>query len=219
MVLPSTTADLEVVGLIPVEKAMPGEERRRSRFRRFLPHRHVSDKTLPRPESLREDSISTSPSIQDKEGGFGRPPDANSGTSESGNSGLWGEVYEAFVASEQLPDLRNVARNLRKKSREISSSNLNDPDVEAKASREWRLCKEFQKLAEAKAAELSKGSKGRVTETLQHSYSETLIWVKNFVAVGDVVSQIDPVHVGLPWAGIRTILIVCMRPFSRVWNR
>ena len=27
-----------------------------------------------------------------------------------------------------------------------------------------------------------------------------------FKAVGDVVANVDPVHVGLPWAGIRAIL-------------
>jgi hypothetical protein len=31
-----------------------------------------------------------------------------------------------------------------------------------------------------------------------------------FKAVGDVVTNIDPIHVGLPWAGIRAILEVCI---------
>jgi hypothetical protein len=33
-----------------------------------------------------------------------------------------------------------------------------------------------------------------------------------FKAVGDVVANVDPVHVGLPWAGIRVILEVSIRP-------
>ena len=33
-----------------------------------------------------------------------------------------------------------------------------------------------------------------------------------FKAVGDVISNVDPVHVGLPWAGIRVILEVSTRP-------
>ena len=32
-----------------------------------------------------------------------------------------------------------------------------------------------------------------------------------FKAVGDIVANVDPVHVGLPWAGIRAILEVCTR--------
>jgi hypothetical protein len=31
-----------------------------------------------------------------------------------------------------------------------------------------------------------------------------------FKAVGDVVANVDPIHVGLPWAGIRAILEVCV---------
>jgi hypothetical protein len=31
-----------------------------------------------------------------------------------------------------------------------------------------------------------------------------------FKAVGDVVANVDPVHFGLPWAGIRVILKVCI---------
>ena len=31
-----------------------------------------------------------------------------------------------------------------------------------------------------------------------------------FKSVGDVVANVDPVHIGLPWAGIRAILEVCV---------
>jgi hypothetical protein len=34
--------------------------------------------------------------------------------------------------------------------------------------------------------------------------------LNKFKAVGDVVANVDPVHVGLPWAGIRAILEVCI---------
>ena len=30
-----------------------------------------------------------------------------------------------------------------------------------------------------------------------------------FKAVGDIVANVDPIHIGLPWAGIRAILEVC----------
>jgi hypothetical protein len=35
-------------------------------------------------------------------------------------------------------------------------------------------------------------------------------FLDKFKAVGDVVANIDPFHAGLPWAGIRAILEVCM---------
>jgi hypothetical protein len=33
-------------------------------------------------------------------------------------------------------------------------------------------------------------------------------WLDRFKQVGDVASNVDPVHVGLPWAGIRLLLEV-----------
>lgn len=33
-------------------------------------------------------------------------------------------------------------------------------------------------------------------------------WLNRFTAVGDIVANVDPVHVGLPWAGIRLLLEV-----------
>ena len=39
-------------------------------------------------------------------------------------------------------------------------------------------------------------------------------WLNRFTAVGDVVANVDPVHVGLPWAGIRLLLEVKARAFK-----
>ncbi len=33
-------------------------------------------------------------------------------------------------------------------------------------------------------------------------------WLDRFKAVGDIVANVDPIHVGLPWAGIRLLLEV-----------
>ena len=38
-----------------------------------------------------------------------------------------------------------------------------------------------------------------------------------FKAVGDVVSNVDPVHVGLPWAGVRAILEVRISRLDTMW--
>lgn len=40
-------------------------------------------------------------------------------------------------------------------------------------------------------------------------------WLNRFRAVGDVVANVDPVHVGLPWAGIRLLLEVKARTCQR----
>nr|POF13683.1 hypothetical protein CFP56_02706 [Quercus suber] len=36
--------------------------------------------------------------------------------------------------------------------------------------------------------------------------NKVLLWLDRFKSVGDVVANVDPIHVGLPWAGIRMLL-------------
>lgn len=43
---------------------------------------------------------------------------------------------------------------------------------------------------------------------LRDEIGKILRLMERFVAVGDVVANVDPVHVGLPWAGIRSVLQV-----------
>lgn len=38
-----------------------------------------------------------------------------------------------------------------------------------------------------------------------------------FKAVGDIAANADPIHVGLPWAGIRAILEVRISPIGNMW--
>ncbi|OQV00709.1 NACHT domain-containing protein, partial [Cladophialophora immunda] len=44
------------------------------------------------------------------------------------------------------------------------------------------------------------------TVTLQEEADNVIKWLDRFKQVGDVASNVDPVHVGLPWAGIRLLL-------------
>ena len=37
---------------------------------------------------------------------------------------------------------------------------------------------------------------------------KVLAWVKKFKEIGDIVSQFDPAHAALPWAGVRFLLQV-----------
>nr|POF14168.1 hypothetical protein CFP56_03192 [Quercus suber] len=39
---------------------------------------------------------------------------------------------------------------------------------------------------------------------------KVLRWLDRFKSVGDVIANVDPVHVGLPWAGIRILLEVML---------
>jgi hypothetical protein len=44
------------------------------------------------------------------------------------------------------------------------------------------------------------------TIVLREKADNIVKWLDRFKQVGDVVSNVDPVHVGLPWAGIRLLL-------------
>ena len=52
--------------------------------------------------------------------------------------------------------------------------------------------------------------KGRKV-VLKEKADKIVRWLDRFAKVGDVVANVDPVHVGLPWAGIRLLLEV-IRP-------
>ncbi|EXJ95094.1 hypothetical protein A1O1_00213 [Capronia coronata CBS 617.96] len=47
---------------------------------------------------------------------------------------------------------------------------------------------------------------GGQSVVLQKKADNIVSWLDRFKAVGDVVSNADPIHVGLPWAGIRLLL-------------
>lgn len=49
--------------------------------------------------------------------------------------------------------------------------------------------------------------KGRIV-TLKEEADKVTLWLDRFKAVGDVAINADPVHAGLPWAGIRLLLQV-----------
>ena len=54
-------------------------------------------------------------------------------------------------------------------------------------------------------------TKGR-TVVLKEKADTVVGWLNRFAAVGDVAANVDPVHVGLPWAGIRLLLEVKAAP-------
>jgi ankyrin repeat domain-containing protein 50 len=58
------------------------------------------------------------------------------------------------------------------------------------------------------------------TLVLQEKADNIVKWLDRFKQVGDVTSNADPVHVGLPWAGIRFLLEVSIAErmnTSRAW--
>ena len=50
------------------------------------------------------------------------------------------------------------------------------------------------------------------TIDLKEEADKVVGWLNRFKAVGDIVANVDPMHVGLPWAGIRLLLEV--KPYT-----
>jgi len=49
---------------------------------------------------------------------------------------------------------------------------------------------------------------GGHTVTLREEADKVLLWLDRFKRVGDIAANADPIHAGLPWAGIRLLLEV-----------
>ncbi|KAI9688037.1 MAG: hypothetical protein M1820_010310 [Bogoriella megaspora] len=131
------------------------------------------------------------------------------GALEGLGSGLWFEAYTDFVTSSASPDFHRIAKRLRKESGDASKLHQQDVDRHIHdTSPELTICKEVLVTAKQRQSALKKDPDRSVTRRLQHACDGLAKWAQKFVAVGDIVAQVDPIHVGLPWAGVRAILSI-----------
>ncbi len=122
-------------------------------------------------------------------------------------STLWEDIYDSFNASAPSTELRNVAKTIREQSRAPLSLSIEPSAGEPELSREWNTCRQILQTAEVEKNRNNSNTAGPLKRKIKDAYNEIVTSVQKFVAVGDIVSQVDPVHIGLPWAGIRAILI------------
>jgi hypothetical protein len=67
------------------------------------------------------------------------------------------------------------------------------------------LAEDKQKICESKRWVIQ--WRGKTVEL--HKKAESVVkWLDRFKEVGDIIANVDPVHVGLPWAGVRFLLEV-----------
>ncbi|KAI4211489.1 MAG: hypothetical protein LQ351_005791, partial [Letrouitia transgressa] len=150
-----------------------------------------------------------SPKAQDKGAELWSSSRASLRESDYDNSTLWSEVFDLFASSNESTDLKAIAKLLRCESKaQDTSRSTNRRSKASNASREWHLCNEVKRIAETRKSELENGARSPFKRQLRHAYDEIVTWAEKFVALGDVISQADPMHIGLPWAGIRAILII-----------
>ncbi len=109
-------------------------------------------------------------------------------TSDSQKRSLWAKAFDRLSPEEKkfLPSSNDVER----------------VDYVEEALRETRKSRDMHQGNK----EFSFRGKRFVVRELAE---KALVWIEKFKDIGDIVVQYDPVHMALPWAGIRLILQVC----------
>jgi hypothetical protein len=78
-------------------------------------------------------------------------------------------------------------------------------DIDSALRSAFNAAQEKQKLCEDKRWTFTFGEH---IVRLRDEADKVLLWLDRFKQVGDIVANADPIHVGLPWAGIRLLLQV-----------
>ncbi|KAI4158380.1 MAG: hypothetical protein LQ342_007510 [Letrouitia transgressa] len=176
---------------------MTSLSKRSGLVRRIFHHLDGSDKAL------------RSPKAHDKDAKIRSSSTASFRGSDYDTSSIWSEVFDLFASSNESPDLKAITERLQNESKAQGASlSPSNGSKTSTASREWHLCNKVKRIAETRKFELGKGAGSPFKRQLRHAYDEVVTWAEKFVALGDVISQADPVHIGLPWAGIRAVLVI-----------
>ena len=81
-----------------------------------------------------------------------------------------------------------------------------DGEISSVLSAVYTACKEKREFCEKKSWTFA--LRGRNVR-LREEVDKVVFWLDKFKQVGDVAANADPMHAGLPWAGIRLLLEVC----------
>lgn len=131
--------------------------------------------------------------------------------------GLWDDAFDAASNSPSTSDLKGFANIIREDIQQKSSARVDAGSPDYQISPELQICRDVLQVAQDQE---TKFKDKKWYFSLSHNvnigevYGEVATWVQKFVGVGDIVAQIDPVHVGLPWAAIR--LILTASPMARM---
>lgn len=90
-------------------------------------------------------------------------------------------------------------------------------DISAAVDQAYGAALNHKQVCEDKSWQWS--FRGR-TVVLRDEANKVLRWLDQFKSAGDVIANVDPVHIGLPWAGIRILLevMICPQSFRRLNN-
>jgi hypothetical protein len=105
-------------------------------------------------------------------------------------SNLWAQAAAALSPSDRLP---------------IDIAQLNATQT---ISDVLEVARQKQKECQEKRWNY-KNAKGQVIY-LRDVFGKVVKWIDTFKQIGDTVSQYDPVHAALPWAGVRLLLQIAV---------
>jgi len=114
--------------------------------------------------------------------------------------------------------LNKVLEKLKEDDKRIIDAFISsDNEISSVLSTVYTACKEKREFCEKKS--LTFTFRGR-TVKLREEADKLILWLDKFKQVGDIAANADPIHAGLPWAGIRLLLEVCIFVFysTVVWN-
>jgi len=79
-------------------------------------------------------------------------------------------------------------------------------DIASALEEAFNAAQEKQKVCESKRWTFTRG---KHSMRLCDEADKVILWLDRFKQVGDIAVNADPIHAGLPWAGIRLLLEVC----------
>lgn len=125
--------------------------------------------------------------------------------------GLWDLAYDEALSSTSSTDLTVFAKSVIEDLGQQSAIGIYDPNHVSTISPELELSRQVWQLAKDLESK-HKGKQWNVPMrgdiSVSQLYGKVAIWAQKALSVGDFVAQIDPVHVGLPWAAVRLVLTV-----------
>ncbi|KAL8823663.1 MAG: hypothetical protein Q9191_005655 [Dirinaria sp. TL-2023a] len=184
---------------------------RRERWLAYFPFRHRTPSPSPSSSSRLSQTVSlsiaqTSSSISTQAISSNTAPAVRVSSNSLTTSVSPLSLPQATSAPSPNPDLlQNVLKRLSEDDRatlqDCTSHNVSNIDLALEQA--LAAAKEKQRCCIEKRWTFT--IKGR-TVVMKEKADKVVGWLNRFAAVGDIVANVDPVHVGLPWAGIRLML-------------
>ena len=103
--------------------------------------------------------------------------------------------------------LERALERLKEDERAVLKQNTSHSAKDIRVAVQAALDAVTRKQKEFKAKQWSFTFRGQ-TVVLRNEADKIARWLDRFKAAGDIVANVDPVHVGLPWAGVRMLLEV-----------